>query len=200
MYERKYILGRVHESKHIYEAVPWKGSSKFGRNYIINPAVTEYCFVLLCNNNLKTFIKVFQQLVRFPGLLWQSGNLTSQQCVASPQAGHAHAEQRGEEMQRKFRLDSISKDISIERSHLSLLLKVAAHAHAEQLRPRNAWKIQFLLIPPRQAFNWALSDSIPVDWLSRLILATQSDDFEWWKTSSSTVVNNHTVKVSWKKL
>ena len=76
------------------------------------------------------------------------------------------------------------------RTSQCLLLKVAAHAHAEQLRPRNAWKIQFLLIPPRQAFNWALSDSIPVDWLSRLILATQSDDFEWWKTSSSTVVNN----------
>ena len=90
---------------------------------------------------------------RFPASLASGLVKLTMHCVASPQAGHAHAEQRGEEMQRKFRLDSISKDCSIERSHLSLLLKVAAHAHAEQLRPRNAWKIQFLLIPPRQAFN-----------------------------------------------
>ena len=73
-----------------------------------------------------------------------------------PQAGHA--EQRGQEkMQRKLPPSSISIDCSIERSHLCSLpgravdddeenllrrnLKMAAHAHAGALRPRNAWKI-----------------------------------------------------------
>ena len=115
------------------------------------------------------------------------------QCGALvPQAGHAHAELlRGQEMQRKFRR---AQFLWIARLSAHTLpgrksaqtkvaqLKMAAHAHAEQPRPRNAWKIPsplnfYWLLSPPLAFNWALSDSIPVDWLGQLISPTQLEDF-----------------------
>ena len=106
-------------------------------------------------------------------------------CVASPQAGHAHAEQRGEEMQRKFRLDSISKDCSIERSHLSskwLLTLTLSSSDQEMHGKFNFyWFLPAKLSIERSATQFQLIGC--PDWflrLNRMILSDGKPQVQQW--------------------